>query len=412
MKSLAFFIIAVLLFNETSFAVADIQMLEGRRGEKILLIGDMHFPLPLEDAENIDLKHMEHILAVLERQSQRELGTVSKCVYESTDDDSIDEKQFQCTFRELRKKKEWHLNSSGKITLLKPCDIRNFHVAKVIQDFFETYKKLENFAQNQNATIHDIRDEENNLDAIGIIKDHLLSSQKALANSQINILDPQWFLNSLFDSLNRLKTEISQHQKPLPSLEYLRTWSEKLIGRFSILRNDINNIIYENKTVDTVDILFALTLRDGHEKTAARFNNELTWAAADIYFLFIVEQDMSKPQILILGSAHTQFVGNYLIKNLGFTGRKSSLVVTEEGIKSNSNERMGFVAALTEGLEWIHEQPQATTIEPATPCCQLCGAENSLHKPLKRCAGCKTIRYCSKVCQVADWQHHKSICHK
>lgn len=37
-----------------------------------------------------------------------------------------------------------------------------------------------------------------------------------------------------------------------------------------------------------------------------------------------------------------------------------------------------------------------------TPICETCDASSD---SLLRCAGCKTVRYCSSECQAADWNH-------
>lgn len=40
--------------------------------------------------------------------------------------------------------------------------------------------------------------------------------------------------------------------------------------------------------------------------------------------------------------------------------------------------------------------------------CQKTEATNA--KPLLRCSGCKSITYCNKDCQKADWKNHKKDC--
>ncbi|KAH7378598.1 hypothetical protein BKA64DRAFT_728256 [Cadophora sp. MPI-SDFR-AT-0126] len=39
--------------------------------------------------------------------------------------------------------------------------------------------------------------------------------------------------------------------------------------------------------------------------------------------------------------------------------------------------------------------------------CRTCGTTKG---DLKPCAGCKSIRYCSKQCQIKNWGYHKSVC--
>lgn len=41
------------------------------------------------------------------------------------------------------------------------------------------------------------------------------------------------------------------------------------------------------------------------------------------------------------------------------------------------------------------------------PGCVVCGEVT----PVKKCSGCKQIRYCSVKCQKADWKYHKQLCH-
>jgi mitochondrial splicing suppressor protein 51 len=39
-----------------------------------------------------------------------------------------------------------------------------------------------------------------------------------------------------------------------------------------------------------------------------------------------------------------------------------------------------------------------------------CGKASSKDTSLKRCAKCRTIHYCSRDCQKADWKQHKKVC--
>ena len=38
--------------------------------------------------------------------------------------------------------------------------------------------------------------------------------------------------------------------------------------------------------------------------------------------------------------------------------------------------------------------------------CEVCGRET----PVKKCAGCRGVQYCSADCQKADWKSHKGQC--
>jgi len=42
----------------------------------------------------------------------------------------------------------------------------------------------------------------------------------------------------------------------------------------------------------------------------------------------------------------------------------------------------------------------------AVALCNSCGSPNDL----KVCGKCKTVRYCSRSCQVSDWKYHKADC--
>ena len=41
------------------------------------------------------------------------------------------------------------------------------------------------------------------------------------------------------------------------------------------------------------------------------------------------------------------------------------------------------------------------------PNCSFC---KQLKKSLRPCVQCKTVKYCDKVCQSNDWNHHQQIC--
>ena len=46
----------------------------------------------------------------------------------------------------------------------------------------------------------------------------------------------------------------------------------------------------------------------------------------------------------------------------------------------------------------------------AAPCCSTCGAAASADTKLRKCAGCKAVRYCSTECQKAHWRAHRPAC--
>jgi hypothetical protein len=40
--------------------------------------------------------------------------------------------------------------------------------------------------------------------------------------------------------------------------------------------------------------------------------------------------------------------------------------------------------------------------------CYAPGCSNTIN--IKRCSGCRRVRYCSEECQLTDWQNHKTCC--
>ena len=47
-----------------------------------------------------------------------------------------------------------------------------------------------------------------------------------------------------------------------------------------------------------------------------------------------------------------------------------------------------------------------------TPTCAACGKQENTNTKLMACAQCKSIKYCTKLCQRNDWPSHKTTCNK
>ncbi|KAE9373629.1 hypothetical protein N431DRAFT_438855 [Stipitochalara longipes BDJ] len=66
------------------------------------------------------------------------------------------------------------------------------------------------------------------------------------------------------------------------------------------------------------------------------------------------------------------------------------------------------------GSEESTTEPQAEAISssspPANKCASCSAPETDPENPLKPCAKCQTIRYCSRDCQKKDWKLHKKVC--
>ncbi|KAF9485117.1 hypothetical protein BDN70DRAFT_708609 [Pholiota conissans] len=61
------------------------------------------------------------------------------------------------------------------------------------------------------------------------------------------------------------------------------------------------------------------------------------------------------------------------------------------------------------------QSPQTTkeikrNIRGARPMCDYCHGSETKENPLKRCAGCRSISYCSRACQKQNWPQHKEVC--
>ncbi|EFX85665.1 hypothetical protein DAPPUDRAFT_300343 [Daphnia pulex] len=55
-------------------------------------------------------------------------------------------------------------------------------------------------------------------------------------------------------------------------------------------------------------------------------------------------------------------------------------------------------------LDWTHLFFQKLNFLPT------CNSCRQIKKRLLRCGQCKSAKYCSKICQTADWNHHKDYC--
>src|SRR5947209_12879810 len=62
----------------------------------------------------------------------------------------------------------------------------------------------------------------------------------------------------------------------------------------------------------------------------------------------------------------------------------------------------------------IMSEPVATSASLSTTdehVCRRCRKHQSeLPNPLKRCAKCQSVNYCSRACQQAHWSNHKKAC--
>lgn len=47
----------------------------------------------------------------------------------------------------------------------------------------------------------------------------------------------------------------------------------------------------------------------------------------------------------------------------------------------------------------------------ATTSCANCNTATTESRPLKLCGACKTVGYCDRACQKANWKVHKPACH-
>ena len=68
--------------------------------------------------------------------------------------------------------------------------------------------------------------------------------------------------------------------------------------------------------------------------------------------------------------------------------------------------KYGYKTAMKEISKYTDEVKDDA---PSAPRCATC---NMSHESLKKCGGCKMVRYCSNQCQTDDWREHKKVCRR
>ena len=68
--------------------------------------------------------------------------------------------------------------------------------------------------------------------------------------------------------------------------------------------------------------------------------------------------------------------------------------------------KTGYKAAMKEMCNYADDQKNDV---PDVPSCAACGDS---HECLKKCGGCKMVRYCMEDCQAKDWPEHKRVCRR
>lgn len=83
----------------------------------------------------------------------------------------------------------------------------------------------------------------------------------------------------------------------------------------------------------------------------------------------------------------------------------------EEVVVAEQEEEEEIDADLDEAANLVHSHKALVVVQ-----CANCNAEHMRRNAkrelikLKKCATCKQVHYCSKSCQVADWEHHRDYC--
>ena len=76
-----------------------------------------------------------------------------------------------------------------------------------------------------------------------------------------------------------------------------------------------------------------------------------------------------------------------------------------------SSCRQGCGWACVDCLQRANSTSRSKTNEEEDSCANCFISEDDMDNVnLKQCAGCRTVKYCSRSCQKADWKEHRNIC--
>jgi hypothetical protein len=70
----------------------------------------------------------------------------------------------------------------------------------------------------------------------------------------------------------------------------------------------------------------------------------------------------------------------------------------------------GFAAICTGSHTAADTQQGAAAAAASSSSSLCCGKQHSEQHKLQLCAGCQSVRYCSKECQQAHWRQHRKDC--
>ncbi len=108
-----------------------------------------------------------------------------------------------------------------------------------------------------------------------------------------------------------------------------------------------------------------------------------------------------------------------LEKKLKAVGVRSELCTVSVGPKADDDVAddvwKGFLASLFESMGVRDDDSSAAAVPGSNDAVKCAGCKHgssTFDHPLKKCAGCAMVQYCSKECQKRDWKYHKLTCKK
>ena len=107
-------------------------------------------------------------------------------------------------------------------------------------------------------------------------------------------------------------------------------------------------------------------------------------------------------QTLSLDNVHLSVEHRNLLE-IALARLKSSGVLEERGMD-------GAMQGIVRESQLLQAKAQAEKEAPERQSCAHCGAREVHVAQFKRCSACKGPRFCSKDCQLANWQAHKADC--